>query len=231
MILDRVTITGADDKTDRAELYAMWLLYPFVEWGVLFSKSKEGSPRYPTQTKISEVASFDMPLSAHFCGWYSRSIMEEQNLRIIDNLPPNFKRIQLNYNFQKENNWRLKPIIDYAAHHPERSIIFQANQSNGAAIQLIRATMNSDNIHFLYDSSGGRGVELSNILPPFETYTGYSGGLHPGNVEAVVQKILNHKLKRNVWIDLESGVRTENNFDPGKANEVLQLCEQYIQRS
>jgi hypothetical protein len=228
MQINRVTITGADDRTDLAELYAMWQLYPFVEWGILFSKSKEATPRYPSKTKILEFASLGIPLSAHFCGWHSRSIMEEQNFRLIDELPSDFSRVQVNYNFHNSNGWQVKWVIDYAAKHPERSIIFQANGSNGAAIELIRANLRSNNIHFLYDSSGGRGTEIDTIYPPFETYTGYSGGIHPGNIEAVIAKLIRHKSKKNIWIDMESGVRTLNYFDPEKVDEVLQICNQYI---
>jgi hypothetical protein len=147
---------------------------------------------------------------------------------LIDELPNDFGRVQINYNFHKSDGWQVKWIIDYAADHPERSIIFQANNSNGAAIELIRAKLRSTNIHFLYDSSGGRGTEIDTIYPPFETYTGYSGGIHPGNIEPVVTKLIRYKSRSNIWIDMESGVRTENDFDPEKVGEVLEICNQYI---
>lgn len=163
MKVDKVTITGADDKTDLAELYALWLHYPFVEWGILFSDSREGSSRYPARTKILEIASQGMPLSAHFCGWHSREVMEHQNFKLIDELPESFKRVQINYNFWKSSDWEVKWIIDYAYNNPQRAIIFQQNGSNAPAMELIRAQQLSNNIHFLYDSSGGRGVAIDEL--------------------------------------------------------------------
>lgn len=229
MKIDKVTITGADDKTERAELYALWQHYPFVEWGVLFSKSKEATPRYPSRTKILEFAAWGMPLSAHFCGWHSREVMEGNNFRLVEELPQDFKRIQINYNFHKSDGWQIKGILEWAYNHPERAIIFQYNQSNAAACELMMAKLSSDNIHFLYDSSGGRGTAIDEIRPPFRTYTGYSGGIHPDNIHQVAQKIYKNRLKYNVWIDMESGVRTENEFDTDKVGEVLEICQSYMQ--
>jgi hypothetical protein len=220
MKITKVTFTGADDRTAVQELADLSELYPFVEWGILFSKNKEGQPRYPSRSKILDFSSIGIPLSAHFCGWHSRSVMEGQNFRLIDELPESFKRIQINYNFHREKNWQVKWVVDYAYNHPERSIIFQANQSNAAAVHLIDSVIKSDNIHFLYDSSGGRGSQIKEIHPPFRTYTGYSGGLSPANVEEVALKIQHNRLKNEVWLDMESGVRTEDKFDLSKAESV-----------
>lgn len=231
MKVDKVTITGADDKTDLAELYALWLHYPFVEWGVLFSKSREGSPRYPTATKITEIASYQMPLSAHFCGWYSQQIMEAQNFKLIDDLPSDFKRVQLNYNFSKSIGWQIKWVVDYAASNQNRSLIFQVNGSNMSAINMIAKHQRSNNIHYLYDSSGGRGTALREIDMPFMSYTSYSGGIGPHNVEEVMDKIYKYKSPQIVGIDMESGVRTENMFAPEKVNDVLFICNKFIKTS
>jgi hypothetical protein len=40
MILDRVTITGADDDVDIGDLVDLSARYPFVEWGILSSSSR-----------------------------------------------------------------------------------------------------------------------------------------------------------------------------------------------
>ena len=47
-MLTRVTITGADDAVDPGALVALSAEFPFVEWGILFSKSREGEARYPS---------------------------------------------------------------------------------------------------------------------------------------------------------------------------------------
>lgn len=228
MKIDRVTITGADNKTATTDLIQLTKEFPFVEWGILFSKNREGEQRYPSRQKIMEFASYDLPLSAHFCGWHSRQVMENFNFTLLKELPKAFLRIQINYNFHKSGDWQVKPVIDWAMNNPDRAIIFQSNQSNGAALELIRANMRSENIHFLYDSSGGRGTEVKEILPTYENYTGYSGGISPQNIEYVCRKIDKHKLKDKVWIDMESGVRTDNELDIDKVKDVLAIVDNYV---
>jgi hypothetical protein len=46
-MLERVTITGADDSTSIDEMLALSRRFPFVEWGILVSKRHEGSYRFP----------------------------------------------------------------------------------------------------------------------------------------------------------------------------------------
>ena len=52
MILDRVTITGADDSIKATDLIPLSKRFPFVEWGILLSKNNEGSFRFPTRDWI-----------------------------------------------------------------------------------------------------------------------------------------------------------------------------------
>ncbi|KKM20298.1 hypothetical protein LCGC14_1646870 [marine sediment metagenome] len=54
-MLDRVTITGADDAVDVEELAALADEFPFTEWGILLSQSRMGQPRYPTFEWIREL--------------------------------------------------------------------------------------------------------------------------------------------------------------------------------
>ena len=41
-MLERITVTGADDLVDPAELCAIAADFPFVEWGILFSAKRTG---------------------------------------------------------------------------------------------------------------------------------------------------------------------------------------------
>ena len=42
MILERVTITGADHDVRPQELVDLWKEFPFVEFGILFSPRQQG---------------------------------------------------------------------------------------------------------------------------------------------------------------------------------------------
>ena len=227
MKVNKVTVTGADDNTSVEELKSLSEKYPFVEWGILFSAHKEGSHRYPSKEKISEIKNSGLQLSAHFCGWYAKEILERQNFSLIDNLPE-FSRVQLNYNFSNSSMWNLIPLIEYTKNHPEKSIILQWNKSNKPFLQLEAHQSLPPNINFLYDSSGGRGVDIAYIQEPFINYTGYSGGLKPTNIKGCLECIEEHNSIKDVWIDMETGVRTGDNLDIDKVEQVLLICDKHI---
>jgi len=116
-MLDRVTITGADDKVDEDILYEISRQYPFVEWGILFSPKKMGVQRFPSWAWVQNLLAFNceknlqdlppMQLSAHICGKWVRDIVNG-NWSIKDEVPtlfsttdygrlPAFHRMQLNF--------------------------------------------------------------------------------------------------------------------------------------
>lgn len=233
MQIDRVTITGADNLVNVNNLARLGEMYPLVEWGILFSMNKEGQDRYPNGRKINEFADKLPNLSAHFCGHYSREVLEKYNIKLLDQWKGQFKRFQLNYNFQNGNNYAFAPVIDWAINNPDNSIIFQYNKSNKIALsEWLAAKLFPSNVHVLYDSSGGRGTELADIdgkMPFHGHYTGYSGGINPANIKSVIYQLEEIEFKDKVWIDMESGVRTDNKFDIDKVMSVLATCKNFIQ--
>ena len=224
MYIDRVTITGADDNDNPEELKMLSEQYPFVEWGLLFSRGKKGTARYPSSERIADFLSSGVRLSAHFCGWYSREVLENKNYSLLTALK-NFHRVQINYNFSLSNNWDLQPLLEWFFGHPSLSVIFQVNKANADVIDRLHNVDFPENIHFLYDSSGGRGTVIQRIEPVFVNYTGYSGGIGPDNVEAVLRKIIDYPNPAKVWIDMESGVRTGDRLDLKKVEAVLAKCD------
>lgn len=233
MIIDRVTITGADDNTKGSDLLALQEKYPFVEWGILFSKSKIGTARYPSIEWMYDNLAPKLNLSAHYCGWHSKEVIENANFKLLNPLVDKFKRVQLNFNFKGCLSPKIVEIIKYATTVPNLSIIFQYNKSNSSLLNYLMETYElPKNIHFLYDSSGGRGTEIKELENPFKNYTGYSGGLNPDNIQRVCHDITVGHLPRNshrtkVWIDMESGVRTNDVLDLDKVETVLGEVDKY----
>lgn len=234
MKINRVTITGPDDKTNIQELVELTQKYPFVEWALLFSKNREGTQRYPSESWVSEVVKHGLPLSAHFCGNWAREVLEKQNFALIAFLE-NFQRVQLNYNFKHSKNWDLESFIMFCKYgldfmrgtKLEKSVILQYNKSNSEVINQIKQVPKS--VDFLYDASGGRGTVIKEIEPPIlESYTGYAGGIGPENVGEICELITNHNSQDEVWIDMETAVRTENELDLSKVEEVLKISAKYI---
>lgn len=230
MKINKVTITGPDDKTDILGLMEISADYPFVEWGLLFSASKHGTSRYPSLEKINELTQIKgLNLSAHLCGWFSRSLVENKQFSIIDNLDSAFKRVQINYSF-KYKSADLSYFVKYADENPNRAIIFQYNQTNKATIDALPKADLPTNIHFLYDSSGGYGKEISNIGNIIgENYTGYAGGINTDNISQICAEITKLGNPADVWIDMETGARnTMNEFDFKRVEELLSQANNFI---
>lgn len=227
-----LTITGADNPVHVKNLVDLTLKYPFVEWGILFSNNS-GRERYPDAQWKQTAESCLNNLSAHLCGWWAKEVLQNQNFNIITELSPSYKRVQLNYNFGKSKGWDLDAVFIYAEAHPERSIILQYNKSNAPVLDSYRNDIFNrmpKNIHFLYDSSGGRGTEIKTIDNPIDlSYTGYAGGLNTENIADICKKISIHNSNVDCWIDLESGVRSNNQFDLNKVITVLEKTKPFIE--
>jgi phosphoribosylanthranilate isomerase len=243
MKINRVTITGADDKVEISELKRLSKKFPFVEWGILFSKNKLGTHRYPSQEWIKELIKNDeLSLSAHYCGWWSKEVIEKQNTSIILTAI-NFKRIQINYTFRNKNVHDFfdsckdfqKFLTNYKNSNYDKQIIIQQNHNNSKIIENSIITNKDfleiyEKINFLYDNSGGNGKEIETIEETIgSSYTGYAGGIGEENIERICKSITENDDKSIVWIDLESGARDENNnFDLEKVERILQIASKYI---
>jgi hypothetical protein len=229
--INKVTITGADDNVYWKDLIDLYNEFNFVEFGILFSGSKMGGLRYPSLKWIDGFQKQGLNISAHLCGSYSREILEDYNFNCLENRKRYFKRFQLNYNFGYNDKFAFSPIIDWATYNPNNDIIFQFNKSNKIALlPYLDQNLFPTNIHILYDASGGRGRSiLENPLNmPFKNYTGYSGGIAVANLKEVLEEITSEMFTDKVWIDLETGARTENKFDLNKVRYILKSCKGFI---
>jgi len=77
MHIRTVTFTGADDGADDgvnpSDLLSLSLKYPFVEWGILVSWKRYGTPRYPSpqwtqRLALAQRVSGTGAFAAHLCG-------------------------------------------------------------------------------------------------------------------------------------------------------------------
>lgn len=199
---DFITFTGADDWTDVDGMRALAQRYP-IEWGVLFSHSRQGiDPRYPREG-LSRICRSGLLLAAHLCGSYARLVMagEEPSFPYDNGF---FDRIQVN--------------------HPAPSVSALAAFQAGRGAQIIaqcrgEAFPAETSIGWLFDASGGRGVAPS-VWPPHPgRLVGYAGGICPDNVTQVIADI---GATAPYWLDMESGVRTDDRFDLGLCERVCQ---------
>lgn len=193
-----ITFTGADDHTSVRAMVELSRHFP-IEWGILFSPSRQGKePRYPCDEAISRFtwATDGIRMAAHLCGAHSRAIMAGEDIKA----PADFgfyQRIQVNH----------------GAPDPKRIGEFRLGWGPRCIAQSRDLSFPKDtSLDWLFDTSGGRGAEpaLWAHYPHPPRLVGYAGGIGPHNVLSVIDAI---DAAGPYWIDMESGVRTEDRFD------------------
>lgn len=79
----------------------------------------------------------------------------------------------------------------------------------------------------LFDPSGGRGIEAFRWpSPPIGCHLGYAGGIKPDQIVDTLKEI--GVVDSPFWIDMESGVRTDDKFDLAKVRQVLEAAKPFV---
>lgn len=221
-----VTITGADDSVDPHDLLELYEELRFVEWGILMSETREGSPRYPTRSWVEQVCRLpSIRLSAHLCGTLS-AIVGYGKTPLMDTA---FSRSQLN-GWDFTGGLASGGLATRISAQGHEWIIHARCQENLLKTVITALTLNyrsgSSKVSVLYDESWGRGV-MPRTWPraPLGARVGYAGGITPANVCSVLDQICsaNPDDERSFWIDVESGVRDEHDrLDLNKVRSVLE---------
>ena len=231
MSLDRVTITGADDMTGIDEMLRISAGFPFVEWGILASPTRQGTSRYPSREWCSSLrgcqrSNGKLNLSMHICGGWARKIFNGTiDWSDLPDLEFSCKRIQINGSTGVNAEGMCYPAGRY---HPKKQVIVQYP---AARYYMKLARSYGMDCVPLVDESGGTGAVGMDKWEPFEAvdYVGYAGGIGPENV---VEALAGIKRKGRFWIDMESRVRDENDvLDFDKVNRVLEACAREMELS
>lgn len=238
MIEIGVTITGADDAVDPALLDEIGREYPFVEWGILFSQSREGQPRYPTASWREKFywATFYRgqyySTAAHLCGKSVDALLASYEY-YKNEVTMGFDAIQIN-KLTTENKGEIftfaKSVED------EQDIILQYNDNTNVLLNGLYEDEVPENLRILFDASGGKGLSAQetggwpDIPEPFSSNLayGYAGGLNETNIEQAMFEI--QQMHKDVeegwtWVDLETGARTEDKFDIDKVLRILEIAK------
>lgn len=218
MKLWRVTFTGADDQTSQEEMLKISREFEFVEWGILFASKLD---RCPSQEWLAKLPQ-GMNLSAHLCGTFVAAAMNG-----VFESYDSFGRIQLNfYKKRLQTALNCQPLQD-AIKKLKQDVIFGGNFKG---VEVIPEKLPL-NVQFLHDASGGHGVSPKNWPEPIKNIAvGYAGGLRVENLADQLKNIAEVAKDRSVWVDMESGVRTENKFDLEKVKQCLEICSEYFEK-
>jgi len=230
-MLTCVSLTGPDDKTDIAALADLSAAFPFVEWALLYVPHNEGAPRNPT--RAWREAFFDASLSTssavHLCG----SLAFEELLS--NKLPKDIlcaSRLQLNVNARRIE-FTDKQVLDIYRRSLDLGpdIILQRHADTAELIDKFVASLpvlDTHRVGVLLDQSKGTGRAPDTWLQPPALdgiQCGYAGGLGPENTAYVLRTLVAmNDPQEPYWIDMESGIRTDNQFDIAKARAVLEAA-------
>lgn len=219
-MLDRVTITGADDTVRPEDLWRLSREFPFVEWALLFKYRHdiEIKPRWPRLRWLESL--FDLArgksetpqFALHLCGRALIRFLEgspaffesedgENGASVPGGLLQLCRRIQLNTHGEP-TGWAPTKMAWFAhSRLPLAEIICQIDGGAGEAIcnSLLEEEVGA--VAF-FDLSHGAGVlpdrwpspeYIGDCGPDGEqqyAYHGYGGGLGPDNLEAEIPRIL-----------------------------------------
>lgn len=205
----RITFTGLDEYLTVKDLVEIKRFSEYaddndiqVEFGVLISE-KPKSNRYPSMAGIETIINGLNPffkyddyrddivnLSFHFCGSIARQI--NNGILLAEDFLYQASRVQVNLC----GELNLNNIV---------------NQFNYSIVQCRgEFPTESGRAQWLYDISGGRGIEPESYPKAPSYYCGYAGGISESNVLEVIRKINN---PGDYWIDMESNIRVNDKFD------------------
>lgn len=233
----KLSITGADNKVCVNELSKVAKNNPQVEFGILYLLERQGTKRNPDYAWRQEYfkAMLKEQTSLHLCAAQAfKEILRDDYQTFINEFGFNVfneltqaNRVQLNIN-SRHQIFTIEEIQKIYTRLLENGlkIIVQYNDNSKKWIDTyVLKTKFKDQIYILMDSSLGRGViansfEIPECFKDFNFTYGFAGGVNVENIESV--KLKCDELSVNYWIDLESGARTDNEFDMEKVFKLIE---------
>ena len=225
--IERIVFTGIDENTNLSELCKIQKEYPKVEFGVLISENhNENGPRYLSPEKISELKGLGLNLAAHICGRLGREACRGNlgdTISFCNGAFEVFQRIQI--------NCPITPIEWKPDEEP-----FSLLKENIKEVILQRTypedipNIYDPRLSVLMDASGGRGIFTDiPVVTGCAGKVGYAGGLNSDNVRGFIKTGLwNLPEEGTTWIDMESGIRTDDLFDLDKVKKVLEVAYEFV---
>lgn len=223
MHLKYISITGADDAVDPADLLALSREFPAAEWAILLLPERAGTKRFPRADWIKSFAAQAAGLNTamHLCGGALLGFIKGDD--DIFSAMQGFSRIQLNLKFgDVEGQYDPAALLKRVADNPRWQFIIQYAKDKQGLLPLLKDIPNHA---VLFDESAGRGISPDTWDAPLPGhFCGYAGGLNPDNVAQNIEIIAKVAAGHDTWIDMETGVRTNDVFDLAKVRRVLEIA-------
>lgn len=241
-----ITVTGVDKFTSPSSLRILATNYNIFEFAWLLSSEKAGKAnRYPSLSVVRRhvralANQYRVPRVAfHLCGDWAQHLAAggcvPDPLRDLFELAGSTRKFRIQLNLRSptlvnhEEIQRSAAEGDLRRYNVGRVIVpvrnvFPPNAFGDASV--------NGAIAYLTDCSGGRGIlpdrwpalpqgVAQDLSPPASPRFGFAGGLNPGNVAEQIARISSVAGSTPYWIDMETGVRTEDDkFNLEKAVQV-----------
>lgn len=198
MTQHRITLTGADERTDLDGLRELITRSPMVEIGLLYTTTPEGRNRYPSRQWLQSAAkALSGRVAIHVCGRGARKELSEGTLAFLTHHAP---RVQVNGHLEIEEAEHLATRVG--------TLLTQHNARNSHLLD-VRAS----NHAVLIDASGGQGISPETWSPPETAKTvGFAGGLGLDNLAHELEQIA-LVARPGHWVDMEGKLRQNDWFD------------------
>jgi hypothetical protein len=203
-----IAFTGVDRLDVSDALIALSARYP-IEWGILVDDARSGEALFPdARTRARLLRSGPLRWAAHVCGAQAKAIADTGQLGQL-NLA-GFQRVQVNHSFSGSDEAHVANSSTFARRCGMRPVL----QCSGTFPADAR-------VDWLFDTSFGKGTRPAAwpALPASGPFCGFSGGLNPGNVREILEKVA-AAAGALYWIDMESGVRSDGWLDVAKCEAV-----------
>ena len=211
-----ITLSGADDGVNPADLRRLSAENKAIEWGILYDPDMAGQPEYPSKAWIKALNAHEpMQCSLHVCGRAIHALLQGDREMVALAAP--FTRIQLNI-WQKRDPVDEGVLADFIKCAPV-PVVLAFNQNNAQMV-----TNAPPQTHILFDRSGGQGklpAHWPHAWP--QRFCGYAGGLNADNLPQQLPLIFAAAGEQPLWIDMEKGLRAgaDNQFSLQRVEQVL----------
>jgi hypothetical protein len=227
MPLSNCSLIGIDEATPLVELAVVSDMYPYAEWGFLYSPKRQGTPgRYPSVARIQR-AFRELPpyvrVALHVCGSGVPQLLDGEPVvsALLEQVRTRGGRVQLNFD-AAAGEVALDRLHPFLLARPDLVFITPHYESNNVVTQALAGI---ENHAILFDSSPGRDTSPQAWPPPMESILcGYTGGLGPDNLVQQLPRIYDVTGKAEFWIHLEGRLRDEHDrFSMSYARKCLQI--------
>lgn len=202
-----VAFTGVDSADLISGMQQLSRHYP-IEWGVLLDDAREEALFADPDVRAKLLEAPGLRYAAHVCGEQAGLIANDPASATID--LSRFQRLQVNHGFSGSTPEQIDNCVRFGRSRTVRTML-----------QTLTDFPTDARLDWLYDTSFGTGkpAERWPALPARGPFCGFSGGIRPENVAAVLDAI-GAPDGAQYFIDMESGVRTDGRFDLSRCEAV-----------